>query len=167
MDETEEELAELEKYKSPARLTPEVRAKLLQFVKNGATYTNAARMAGIIPDTFTKCMKRANVELKVCDRSGEEPCEISLWVLQIYAARATYLESIKADAVGAVKENPMAWGAVIQILEKEDAAQWGHRQNIDVKQETKVTFELVRKGIDGKVTSVIEDDIVEGRFIEE
>jgi len=105
----------------PSKLTPEVKARLVEAFQKGAYDDDACRYAGIHPSTFYRWIERGTVEPK------GEYCEFR------EAVETAQAEGIIIDLsaiVSAVKSGD--WRAAAWKLEHKEPAKYGNRERLDI-----------------------------------
>lgn len=106
--------------RSPQLLTPGVRAKLVEAILDGLSHTQAARYAGINPNTLTKWIRKGEAA-----RSGAEHDLVRIIEVAEAQLERALVVAIKTAAFGG------DWRAAEALLKRRFPDRWGDRQRID------------------------------------
>jgi predicted transcriptional regulator len=125
----------------PSKLHPEITAAIIQSLKIGATYRDAAEAAGIAYQTFLNWMAK-----------GESAKSGNFKEFFDQVRRAESRARLNFTAVIAKSANDGDWRAALEFLKRRDRANWGDysRQDIANIDVTKLTDEQLARIADGE-----------------
>lgn len=127
----------------PTSLTPDTQARVVEAIKQGATYELAAKFAGISYDTFNNWRKRGRAELERLQNPNTKPRDKEARYVQFFEA----VEKAEGDAtvhwLAIIQKAAFGgnWQAAAWKLERRYYRAYG-RQAHTVEHEGKIAFEL-------------------------
>ncbi|GAC1454908.1 MAG: hypothetical protein PVSMB1_04190 [Gemmatimonadaceae bacterium] len=132
-------------------LTADIKARIVDALKNGSFFTQACRAAGISPLTGEDWLKKAKTD----DPGGlyavfAEECENAS---AIYEVRALALLQKAAEGTATT---PGDWRAALEVLKRRAPERWGDSQRIEMAMQKVAKDEIVRE-----VLKAVQDAIYE------
>lgn len=139
------EWADSARIRRAAKLTPAVRLRLVEGVLKGLGHAQAARLAGISPQTFERWIAKGEEAMSGAERE---------LVLLIQAAEAQ-LEKELVDVMRTAATEAKDWRAAEALLKRRFPDRWGDRGRVDVR----VFFDSIRR-LQREYPEFTEDEIV-------